>query len=140
MFAKLLIAGALLSQAALPAASASAETVAGNPTITATARVHRNGWLTSSAADGQYMVSVNVSDLDLKTAAGQSAMNSRVRKATAALCEMSGEQPQMRGYYDAATRECWRKTEDQAAAQMTSARAAAGEGKPVATLGFATPQ
>ncbi|MBV1689196.1 UrcA family protein [Novosphingobium sp. G106] len=140
MSAMLLIAGALLSQTALPAASAGQDTLADNHSITATARVHRNGWLTTSAADGQYMASINVADLDLTSAAGQSAMNSRVRKATAALCEMSGDQPQMRGFYNPGARECWRKTEDQAATQMTNARAAASQGKAVATLGFATPQ
>jgi len=140
MTAMLLIAGALLSQAALPAASAGHDVAADNNSITATARVHRNGWLTTSSADGQYMASVNVADLDLTTGAGQSAMNLRLRKATAALCEMSGEQPQIRGFYNPGARECWRKTEEQASMQMTSARNAARQGKAVTTLGLVTEQ
>jgi UrcA family protein len=140
MTAMLLIAGALLSQAALPAASAGSETVAGNQTITASARIHRNGWLTTSATDGQYQAWVNIADLDLTTGGGMSAMNSRVRKATSALCEMSADGPQVRGFYNPGARECWRKAEDQASTQMVSARDAARQGKAVTTLGLVTTQ
>jgi len=122
MTGMLLFAGALLAQsAAVLQPQAGRDAVSDDQAIIATAPTHRSsGWLTTSGPDeqGRYTARIEIADLDPATEAGSAAMASRVARAKAVLCEISAEQPQIRGFYNGGERDCWRNTQDQAFAQM----------------------
>jgi UrcA family protein len=140
MTATFLLASALMSQAAALPTAAPLETAGDGQTITASARVQRSGWLTIASSGEEYRAWVSIADLDLTAEAGLARMDSRVRRAAAALCDASAEQPQVPGFYNPGARACWRKAQDQASAQMASAREAAQQGRAVATLGLVSSQ
>lgn len=132
MTGAVLLASLLLAQSAAPVASTEGST------ITARAPNHRhNGWLTSAGPDaqGRYTVWINIADLDASQAAGERAMTARLERATAVLCDISAEQPQIPGFYNRGQRQCWSGTREQALDQVTRARDAAREGRRLSTLG-----
>jgi UrcA family protein len=137
MTATLLLAGLLMAQSAAISSIQAADPSAIRP-ITARAPAHRQGWLTTSGpnAAGQYTVLVSIADLDPASPAGQVAMASRVRRAAVVLCDMSGEQPQVPGFYNRGQRECMSNTQSQATEQLARVRDGAGRGPAVSVIGF----
>lgn len=137
MTATLMLAGLLMSQSAAIVPTQASDFSAETP-ITARAPTSRHGWLTTTGpdADGHYTVLVSIADLDPATPAGQATMASRVRRASAVLCDISGEQPQVPGFYNRGQRECMSSTQSQASDQLARVRDAAGRGSAVSVLGF----
>lgn len=113
--------------------------VAGEDTSIVAVGHAKYGWLTTSGPDasGLYRVSVNVADLDPTTPAGWSAMAARAKRGAMELCDINADGTDMPGYANASLRNCLREANDAAAQQMTAARDASLQGRPVATLGMA---
>lgn len=122
---------------ALPSLAAAGE--APNKAILALGHSQSHGWLTTTGpdADGGYRMWINISDIDPATDAGWSAMESRMMRGTAMLCDLSGMQPQVKGYHNSGERRCWRETREQGRQQMTRAREARRQGRAVTVLGMA---
>lgn len=101
-----------------------------------TAMGARHGWLTTSGPDagGLYRVSINVADLNPATEAGWSAMTARAERGAMVLCEISAEQPQIKGYSNPGERRCLREANDSMLRQMNEAKM---QGRSVAMLGLA---
>jgi UrcA family protein len=129
-----------LSVAALALPSlASADDMSGR-SITAVGHVQQHGWLTTSGPDasGRYRVSVGIADLDLATEAGRSTMAARAERGGMVLCEISAEEPQVKGYHNSGERRCRQEASDLAQQQIAAAREAMQQGRSVKTLGMAT--
>ena len=138
MFASVLLSQGAMT-AAMPGEAAVASAAPDERVITATAQVNRSGWLTTSGpdAEGHYRAWITVSDLDLASAAGASALHARAARAAAVLCAKSADGASLPGFYDKGARACWRDTEAQALAQAKVAQAGTGMGKHVAVLALA---
>lgn len=138
MTGTLLLTGLLLAQSAGVSGSEAVVT-ADNP-LTVRSPISRHGWLTTSGpdSDGRYTIVVSIADLSPATDPGQRAMTARIRRATAVLCDISAEQPQIPGFYNPGLRNCMKSTEAQASAQLARARDAARRGQSVSVLSFTT--
>ena len=108
-------------------------------TVVGTPSHHQQGWLTSSGPDaaGRYQVAISIADVDPASEAGWSVMESRVARGSVVLCDISAEQPQVKGYFNGGERRCWSDAREAGLRQMTAAREASRQGRPVAVLGMA---
>lgn len=122
----------------VPVMAESANTLAAT-TVTGTPLRHQQGWLTSSGPDaqGRYQVAIDIADVDPASEAGWSVMESRVARGSVVLCDISAEQPQVKGYFNGGERRCWSDAREAGLRQMTAARESSRQGRPVAMLGMA---
>lgn len=117
-------------------AMTSVSAIAGDREITAVGHAYQSLRIAGPDQAGRYSLRVYIADLDPASAAGGSAMSSRVAMGTSLLCGTAAPQPYP-GYYYREQRECRSQSGAIAGAQMLRARDLARSGDRVAWLDVA---